>query len=129
MLVQPKFETAKSVRRQSRVDWLSEGEEECAALNAYALEKSSSITRRMKRVRYAYHPTSRPFTYGIDVTGGDEAGVEQSRRGVWGVCGGAGLTCAGDNDWQGLDRLRVIPLGVGSILQLNSYDAHDHLRA
>ena len=50
MLVQPKFETAKSVRRQSRVDWLSEGEEECAALNAYALEKSSSITRRMKRV-------------------------------------------------------------------------------
>ena len=46
-----------------------------------------------------------------------------------GVCGGAGLTCAGDNDWQGLDRLRVIPLGVGSILQLNSYDAHDHLRA
>jgi len=79
MLVQPKFETAKSVRRQSLLDWLSEGEEKWAALDAYALEKSSSITRRMKRVRYAYHPTCRPFTHGMDVTGGDAAGVEQSR--------------------------------------------------
>jgi hypothetical protein len=103
LFVQPDLEAAKPVRGQTQLDWLSGCEEDVRSLvDVYGIGEDT--------IDDPHNGCALDLPIGEPIEPLHKARVSlQAMKLIvetcmGGVCGGVGLTCVGDNDWQGLDR-------------------------